>query len=400
LSGAPIHIDTNASSQDGRFSRFELIGWWEQARLRRAKVVVIGAGAIGNEVIKNLALLGVGNVFIADMDTVEESNLSRSVLFRSADRGKPKAEAAARAARDIYPDINVRAWRGNVVHDLGLGLFRWADVIIGGLDNREARVAINTFAARAGRTWIDGAIERLDGVARVFDPATGPCYECTMNENDWRELEARRSCALLTREEMAGGKVPTTPTTASVVAGIQCQEVVKYLHGLETIAGQGFVFEGRNHQSYLVGYSRNPDCAAHEPYTDVVALNRSVADTTGADLLAIARKDLGPSAVLDLGRDMISALECVPCGKSEPFYSSLGKVTESQGRCPACKAMRTPRLYSTLRGDEAFLARSLGSLGVPAWEIVAARAGDEVRSYELAGDRAAVLGPLSTEANP
>ena len=82
----------------------------------------------------------------------------------------------------------------NIVHDLGQGVYRWADVVLGGLDNREARVAINRAAARAGKIWIDGAIERLQGVARVFDPACGPCYECTMNETDWKMLQARRSC--------------------------------------------------------------------------------------------------------------------------------------------------------------------------------------------------------------
>lgn len=393
---APLVVDPDA--QDHRFSRFELIGWWEQARLRAAKVLVIGAGAIGNEIIKNLALLGVGNVFIADLDTVEESNLSRSVLFRHADNGKPKADAAARAARDIYPDIRVQSWRGNIVHDLGLGVYRWADVVMGGLDNREARVAINASAARAGRTWVDGAIERLDGVARVFDPATGPCYECTMNDEDWRQLEARRSCALLTRAEMAAGKVPTTPTTASVIAGIQCQEVVKYLHGLETITGQGFVFEGRTHQSYLVEYTRKPDCPAHEPFGEVIELNRSVADTTAADLLKIARDRLGPAAVIDLGRDMIDALDCATCNKSEPFFASLGKVTEAQGRCPVCTQMRTPRLYSTIRGTEPFLSQTLESLGLPPWDIVSARAGETSDAFEFSADRARVLGPLATEA--
>src|SRR5207244_11360896 len=148
--------------------------------------------------------------------------------FREGDRGRPKVEAAAQRAREIYPGIRVQPFHGNAVYDLGLGIYRWADVILGGLDNREARVAINQSAARAGKTWIDGAIERLGGVARVFDPAAGPCYECTMSEVDWKMLEARRSCALLTREEMEQGRVPTTPTTASVIAGIQCQEAVKY----------------------------------------------------------------------------------------------------------------------------------------------------------------------------
>jgi molybdopterin/thiamine biosynthesis adenylyltransferase len=125
-------------------------------------------------------------------------------------------------------------------------------------------VAINRAAARCGKPWIDGAIERLDGVARVFDPARGPCYECTMNEIDWKMLQARRSCALLNRDELLDGKVPTTPTTASIIAGIQCQEAVKLLHGKEILAGKGFVFEGTSHQSYLVTYSRKPDCMAHE----------------------------------------------------------------------------------------------------------------------------------------
>src|SRR5207237_3412940 len=157
--------------------------------------------------------------------------------------------------------------------------YRWADVILGGLDNREARVAINQAAARAGKCWSDGAIERLDGVARVFDPARGPCYECTMSEVDWKMLEARRSCALLTRQQMEEGKVPTTPTTASVIAGIQCQEAVKLLHGLETLKGQGFVFEGTHHQSYLVSYTRKDDCPAHDAYEGVEEMPRQVGTT-------------------------------------------------------------------------------------------------------------------------
>src|SRR5262249_40028974 len=181
---------------------------------------------------------------------VAHSNLSRSVLFRPEDCGQPKVDVACRRAVEIYPELKTQSFQGNAVYDLGLGVYRWADVILGGLDNREARVAINRAAARTGKLWIDGAIERLDGVARVFDPAIGPCYECTMSDVDWKMLAARRSCALLSRAEMEEGRVPTTPTTSSVIAGIQVQEAVKLLHGLPTIAGQGFVFDGANHQSY------------------------------------------------------------------------------------------------------------------------------------------------------
>src|SRR3954463_6149738 len=188
----------DSAERDDRFHRFKLIGWWDQDKLARAKVVVIGAGALGNEIIKNLALLGIGNLFIADKDRIEHSNLSRSVLYRAADTGKPKAEVAARAAKEIYPDVNVGWLDGDVVHDLGLGVFRWADVVIGALDNREARLAINRACWRVRRPWIDGAIEQIQGIARVFVPGNstgghedGPCYECTMSETDWKLLAMR-----------------------------------------------------------------------------------------------------------------------------------------------------------------------------------------------------------------
>src|SRR4051812_16342974 len=184
----PITADDVAES-DGRFDRFKLISWWDQRRLAEAKVLVIGAGALGNEIIKNLALLGVGHVVIADLDRIENSNLSRSPLYRETDEGKHKATTAATAAQGIYPAMKVQPFAGNVVYDLGLGVFRWADVVLGGLDNREARLAINRACWKLNKPWIDGAIEQIQGTARVFVPdgevGEAPCYECTMSDADW-----------------------------------------------------------------------------------------------------------------------------------------------------------------------------------------------------------------------
>ena len=76
------------AQEEDRFARFKLINWWEQEKLQKAKVLVVGSGALGNEIIKNLALLGIGNIFIADMDYIENSNLSRSILFREKNNGE------------------------------------------------------------------------------------------------------------------------------------------------------------------------------------------------------------------------------------------------------------------------------------------------------------------------
>jgi molybdopterin/thiamine biosynthesis adenylyltransferase len=396
-----IRIDDAANVSEDRFARFRLINWWDQERLAQARIVVIGAGALGNEIVKNLALLGVGRVFVADRDKIEYSNLSRSVLFRERDCGRPKALVAAQGAAEIYPAIRVRPFSGNIVHDLGLGIYRWADVILGGLDNREARVAINHAAARAGKIWIDGAIERLDGVARVFDPATGPCYECTMGENDWKMLEARRSCALLTRDEMELGKVPTTPTTASIVAGVQVQEAIKYLHGLETIAGRGFIFEGTHHQSYMVDYTRKEDCPVHDADEPVTNLAWSVGETQVGALLDRVRADLGPEAVIETGRDLLASLHCPGCRQDEPILASLSRVTMAQARCPRCGQPRTPAFYHTIDARRAaLLDLTLAELGIPPWDVLGGRAGLDQRFYEFGGDRTVVLGALEHDGDP
>ena len=392
----PDLLAVKDAADEDRFARLRLISWWDQERLSAAKFLVIGAGALGNEILKNLALLGVGNVVVADRDRIENSNLSRSVLFRGEDCGLSKADVAAARAREIYPGMHVQPLTPNIVHDLGAGVYRWADVILGGLDNREARVAINRASARAGKIWIDGAIERLQGVARVFDPACGPCYECTMNEIDWKMLQARRSCALLTRDDMEEGKVPTVSTTASVIAGIQCQEAVKLIHGLDVLDGRGFVFEGMTHSSYVVAYTRKDDCPAHDPDEPVRSLPLGIAGTSVGDFLERVRGDLGAEAVIETSSDLLSSLYCPHCKEDEPYLASLGKVNERQGRCPKCHEHRTPNLYHTIDGSAAFLDRTLGELGIPLWDVLrpARTVGipEQQAFYEFAGDRAAVSG--------
>lgn len=399
LEDKPICIKDLDSEKNDRFARFELISWWEQETLQRSKILVIGAGALGNEILKNLALLGVGNIFIADMDTIENSNLSRSILFRESDNGSSKAEVAAKAVKDIYPDINVRWFHGNIVYALGLGVYEWADLVIAGLDNRLARLSINRNCWKTNTPWIDGAIEQLNGVVRVFVPPRGACYECTMNEVDWKIINVQKACGGLTRDEMLSGKVPTTPTSASVIAGIQCQEAVKLLHGFEVLESKGYIFNGVTHDSYIVNYQRKEDCYSHETYSPIRKLHKSVAGITLVELLQEVKKELGDEAVIEFNNEILYTLECNQCGKSETILQSLDKITEQEGKCPSCGELRHANTLHTINGGETFLDKTFAEIGIPPFDVVVGRENMNQIFLEFDQDALTVLGPLYQNEN-
>ena len=380
--------------REDRYSRLGLIPWWDQNKIRKTKVLVVGAGALGNEILKNLGLLGFRDIVVMDLDRIEESNLSRTILFRGEHIGEYKANVAASSVEAINGESNVRALVGNVMHDCGLGLFSWSDVILAGLDNREARLWINRCAWKVNRPWIDGAIEGINGVARVFVAGSAPCYECTLGETDWQLLEKRMSCNLLTRESNVEGKVPTTPTISSIIAGIQVQEAVKLIHGMPTLAGHGFVFEGLNHSSYRVEYTANADCMSHYTLEQIVECPERSSQLALADLLERGKRDLGAANVtIEFSLDVLHKLVCPKCGTEEERFAPVGSISFEQGKCPKDGQMCTVVTIHNYSGNESYGARSLDQLGLPLFDVFTARSAEREIGYLIAGDHEAVLGP-------
>jgi adenylyltransferase/sulfurtransferase len=390
----PETIRVDASFEDDRYSRLRLIPWWDQEKIRAAKVLVVGAGALGNEILKNLALLGFHNIVVVDLDSIETSNLSRAVLFRSTQIGRSKAETVANAYRTLLPEATVRPLTTNVMQDCGL--FAWADIILAGLDNREARLWINRSAWKTNRPWIDGAIEGINGVARVFLPGHAPCYECTLGETDWAILDRRMSCNLLLHAVTTEGRVPTTPTISSIIAGIQVQEAVKLLHGMPTLASKAYIFEGLHHTSYVVDYTENPDCLSHYIFENVVQIPEPSNSLTLGQLLKRAAADLASDeVVLEFSRDIIWKLVCQNCGEEEDCFVPVGAIQYDRGRCPRDGHMRVVRTLSGYRGESELSNRRLDQLGLPLFDAFTARSLGAEIAYYLAGDAEAVLGPLA-----
>ena len=261
---------------------------------------------------------------------------------------------------------------------------------------------INRAAWKVGRPWIDGAIEGINGVARMFVAGQVPCYECTLGEVDWAILERRMSCNLLAHRTDAEGKVPTTPTISSIIAGIQVQEAVKHIHGLPTLAGRGFVFEGLNHTSYKVEYTENPDCMSHYTIPELVRLPEPSSAWTPERLFQRAQSDLGTTEVtLEFSRDVICRrLVCTPVAVlSRSGFAAVGSVLYEDGVC-ACDGGRlvveTIHGYS---GGEAWGSRTLDQLGLPLLDIFVASSTEREIGYLLEGDRLAVLGVVAGEGS-
>lgn len=208
----------------GRYSRQELfagIGVEGQARIRRARVVVVGCGALGSVVSEMMVRAGVAALTVVDRDFVEESNLQRQSLFDEGDvaRALPKAVAAEAHLRALNSDVDVRGVVTDLVADNAEALLAGSDLVLDGTDNFETRFLLNDVCIRGGRPWVYGACVGSYGLALLVRPGLSPCLRCLLEERP------------------APGSGPTCDTAGvvapivHVVAGIQAAEALKLLAG-------------------------------------------------------------------------------------------------------------------------------------------------------------------------
>lgn len=285
---------------------FTLLSWFKKDKVKNARVLVAGAGALGNEVVKNLALFGVGHIYVCDFDQIEISNLTRSVLFREEDAYNHayKAEIVAKRAKEINPQIEVTPIVGNLFSEVGFGLYKAVDVIIGCLDSRIARYQLNRLSLRAGKTWIDGSIENLTGVVKVYTPGVS-CYECGLSREEFNNIMLRTGCADVVRTQTSAGRVATTPISASIIGAMQVQEAMKIIHTEEgqpvpfkTLSGKMWRFEGMTNAVNVYKYSSwKNNCPAHERWDNVVRGENLSANMTIAQILGELKKLLDVDAL-------------------------------------------------------------------------------------------------------
>lgn len=285
---------------------YTLLSWFKKEKVKNARVLVAGAGALGNEVVKNLALFGIGQIYVVDFDRIEISNLTRSVLFREEDayNHSYKSEIVAKRAMEINPQIKVIPIVGNLFSEVGFGLYNSVDVIIGCLDSRIARYLLNRLAMRAGKTWIDGSIENMTGVVRVYTPGIS-CYECGLSREEFNNIMLRTGCADVVRMQGNAGRVATTPISASIIGAMQVQEAMKIIHLSEdepvpfkTLQGKMLRYEGLTNSVNTYKYaSWKSTCPAHERWDNIIKVDSLSAENSVCEVLSILKEVLNVNAV-------------------------------------------------------------------------------------------------------
>lgn len=381
---------------------FTLLSWFKQDKVRNAKVLVVGAGALGNEVIKNLTLFGVGTIFVCDFDRIELSNLTRSVLFREKDAYEHsyKAEVAAKRAMEINPQIKVIPIVGNLFSEVGLGIYKDVDVVIGCLDSRIARYLLNRLCMRVGKTWIDGSIENMTGVVKVYSPGIN-CYECNLSREEFNNIMLRTGCADVVRAQTSAGRVATTPISASIVGAMQSQEAMKIIHTsdgeptpFKTLSGKMWRFEGMTNTINMYKYSSwKNNCPAHERWTEIIQCDELSADMKVKEVLEKLKKILNVS-VVEINMRNNKFIDKIISDRPEKEFvlhipeSKLEDTIQSNEelRKLSYRTIFHKCFYENIDESFPYMELSLIEIGIPRYDIIQVSTDKGLKYVELSKD--------------
>lgn len=354
-----------------RYRRHDLIHWFSQEQVAATRIAVIGAGAVGNEVVKNLALLGCGTIDVYDFDTVELHNLTRSILLREADTGRNKAEAVAERARDIDPHVTVRAIPGDFWDTLSLGRLRDYDCAIAAVDNFEARLKLNQLCLLARVDLVNAGLDSRWAVVESFpfgSAAPAACYECTLPESAYARIAERYSCGGLKRRAALERRIPTTVITASI-AGAMAASTALRLGGQEPAVARRRLFDTINGCGSAVVIERRtgcPGCGEFDVPPRVVRIRNRWAP--GHEVASKALPEVAGQS-LQLSDALITSYECATCGSLAEAAQYVNRraaaFDDSIARCPRCAA---PAVRVEIRDTftVAELVERCGAAGVPA----------------------------------
>ncbi len=261
LEQTPPALTPDESLRYARHLILPHVGPAGQARLRAARILVVGAGGLGSPVAMYLAAAGVGTLGIVDFDVVDATNLQRQVIHGTGDIGRPKLDSARDRIAEINPHVRVEGFALRLTSADAREIVRGFDVVIDGTDNFPTRYLLNDACVLEGKPNVYGSILRWEGQASVFWAERGPCYRCLFAEPPPPHLVP--NCA-------EGGVMGVLP---GIVGSVQATEALKIvLDAGETLVGRLLLFDALRMSFREMRLRRDPACPAcgehpviHEP---------------------------------------------------------------------------------------------------------------------------------------
>lgn len=255
-----------------------------QLKLKRARVLCVGAGGLGSPLALYLAAAGIGTLGLVECDEVDLSNIQRQILYGSADVGRPKLAAACERLRQLNPHTELvphalRLNAGNV-----MPILKGYDIVVDGSDNFPTRYLVNDAAVLAGKPNVHASVYRFEGQVSVFHAARGPCYSCLFPEPPPAGLVP--SCA-------EGGVLGMLP---GIIGSLQALEVVKLILGVgEPLIGRLLAFDGLRGTLRELRVDKDPHCAVCGPDATLAAPRSDVA--LQSDACVAVGDDLAAGAI-------------------------------------------------------------------------------------------------------
>jgi len=225
-----------------------------QARLKAARILVVGAGGLGSPAALYLAAAGVGTLGLVDFDRVDVSNLQRQILHGTAAVGRPKVQSGAERLADLNPDVRVVAIDQRLTAANAREILSGFDIVVDGSDNFPTRYLVNDVCVWLGKPLVYGSIFRFEGQASVFDAAKGPCYRCLYAEPPPPHLVP--SCA-------EGGVLGVLP---GVIGSLEALEAIKLVLGVgQSLLGRLLLFDALRLGFRELRLLKDPDCPVCGP---------------------------------------------------------------------------------------------------------------------------------------
>lgn len=245
------------------FDRQKRIQGWNQDKVSNAKVLVVGAGALGNEVVKLLLQLGVRFITVVDHDNVVKANLNRCIFFTEKDAEEKafKADVLAREAKRVNPNAEITPVV-KMVEFLEEDFYGKFDFAFGCLDNLAARMHLN--AQTYGKVpFSDGGINAFNGRVQLVQ-SPSPCLECGFSKADFKILWKKYSCVGETIDFL-DPKMPALSTTACITAALQVNEFLKVTHNVgENLAGKFLFYDGLKGEFKTLTLEKKKGCTVHD----------------------------------------------------------------------------------------------------------------------------------------